>query len=182
LSSAQHQKDSTSTLGLGHHYRLLYPYVSYTNYLFYHTNGKYDFPTQLSSHSSRLHSSLFHLTHLLDYTLLSLNVMSAQRTAKILIIGGGCFGVSSAYHLLKRGFTNVTILDRSPTLPAPDAASNDINRSPYRSFSILGCCNSNLLLLQVVRSSYADRYYCDLAREAIGQWKDKEKWEDSYHE
>lgn len=47
---------------------------------------------------------------------------------KIVIVGAGCFGVSAAYHLLKRGFTDVTILDRSSILPAPDAASNDINK------------------------------------------------------
>lgn len=49
--------------------------------------------------------------------------------ARIVIIGAGCFGVSTAFHLLSRGHTDVTLLDRSSTLPAPDAASNDINRS-----------------------------------------------------
>jgi tRNA A37 threonylcarbamoyladenosine dehydratase len=48
---------------------------------------------------------------------------------KIVIIGCGCFGASTAYHLLQRGFTDVTIIDKSDVLPAPDAASNDINRS-----------------------------------------------------
>jgi len=47
----------------------------------------------------------------------------------VVIIGAGCFGLSTAYHLLIRGYTNVTILDRSTVLPAPDASSNDINRS-----------------------------------------------------
>lgn len=49
----------------------------------------------------------------------------------IVIIGAGCFGVSTAYHLLRRGYTDVTVIDRSSILPAPDAASNDINRSKY---------------------------------------------------
>ncbi|KAG6857205.1 hypothetical protein H0H87_008271 [Tephrocybe sp. NHM501043] len=48
---------------------------------------------------------------------------------KVVIVGAGCFGVSTAYHLLRRGFTDVTIIDRAPTLPAPDAASNDMNRT-----------------------------------------------------
>lgn len=48
---------------------------------------------------------------------------------KVLIVGAGCFGISTAYHLLKRGYTDVTVLDRSPVLPAPDAASTDINKS-----------------------------------------------------
>lgn len=46
-----------------------------------------------------------------------------------LIVGAGCFGVSTAYHLLKRGYHNVTIVDRSANLPAPDAASTDLNKS-----------------------------------------------------
>lgn len=50
----------------------------------------------------------------------------------ILIIGAGCFGVSTAYHLLRRGYTDIAVIDRAATLPAPDAASNDINRSKYR--------------------------------------------------
>ncbi|KAF9470006.1 FAD dependent oxidoreductase [Collybia nuda] len=81
---------------------------------------------------------------------------------KIVIVGAGCFGVSTAYHLLKRGFTGVTILDRSSTIPALDAASNDINR--------------------IVRSSYSDPFYAKLAREAIAMWKDKEEWGNTYQE
>jgi len=47
---------------------------------------------------------------------------------RVIIVGAGCFGVSTAYHLLQRGYTDVTIIDRSPVVPAPDAASNDLNR------------------------------------------------------
>ncbi|KAF8995386.1 FAD dependent oxidoreductase [Cyathus striatus] len=86
--------------------------------------------------------------------------MSSSET--IVIIGAGCFGLSTAYHLLKRGYTDVTVLESSPVLPAPDAASNDINR--------------------IVRSSYNDVFYTHLARDAIAAWKNKEEWEDTYHE
>ncbi|PPQ62942.1 hypothetical protein CVT24_006182 [Panaeolus cyanescens] len=88
--------------------------------------------------------------------------MSQPKHIDIIIVGAGCFGVSTAFQLLQRGYENVTILDRSDTLPAPDAASNDINR--------------------IVRSSYADPFYTQLAREAIALWKDKEFWGDSYQE
>jgi len=81
---------------------------------------------------------------------------------KIIIIGAGCFGVSTAYHLLRRGFTNVSIIDRSDTLPARDAASNDLNR--------------------IVRSSYSDAFYAKLGREAILSWKNRDEWGDTYHE
>lgn len=56
---------------------------------------------------------------------------------KIVIIGAGCFGLSTAYHLLKRGYSDVTVLDRAKTLPANDAASSDLNKST--SLSALLC-------------------------------------------
>ncbi|KAI0042630.1 FAD dependent oxidoreductase [Auriscalpium vulgare] len=88
--------------------------------------------------------------------------MVAQKQDKILIVGAGCFGISTAYHLLARGFTDVTVIDRSDILPAPDAASTDLNK--------------------VVRTSYSDPYYTQLARDAIAAWKDEEMWGDTYHE
>jgi sarcosine oxidase/L-pipecolate oxidase len=54
--------------------------------------------------------------------------MVVSSNESVLIVGAGCFGISTAYHLLQRGFTDVTVLDRSKTLPAPDAASTDINK------------------------------------------------------
>lgn len=80
----------------------------------------------------------------------------------ILIVGAGCFGISTAYHLLQRGFTTVTVIDRSKVLPAPDAASTDINK--------------------IVRTSYSDPFYAQLARDAIQSWKNVEEWGDTYHE
>ncbi|EGO00698.1 hypothetical protein SERLA73DRAFT_50792 [Serpula lacrymans var. lacrymans S7.3] len=81
---------------------------------------------------------------------------------KVLIVGAGCFGISTAYHLLKRGYGDVTIIDRSVVLPAPDAASTDMNK--------------------VVRSSYSDIFYSKLAQEAIRAWKNEEDWGTTYHE
>ncbi|KAI0629034.1 FAD dependent oxidoreductase [Trametes polyzona] len=88
--------------------------------------------------------------------------MAITHESTILIVGAGCFGLSTAYHLLKRGYKNLTVIDRSPVLPAPDAASTDLNK--------------------IVRSSYPDIFYTRLAREAIAAWKDTEEWGDTYHE
>ncbi|KAH9856011.1 FAD dependent oxidoreductase [Lenzites betulinus] len=88
--------------------------------------------------------------------------MTVSQDSAVLVVGAGCFGLSTAYHLLKRGYKNVTVIDRSPELPAPDAASTDINK--------------------IVRSSYADIYYAQLARDAIAAWKNAEEWGDTYHE
>ena len=52
-------------------------------------------------------------------------------TSKILIIGAGMFGLSTAYHLQEDGFRDVVVLDRAVELPAKDAASTDINKSVY---------------------------------------------------
>jgi len=86
----------------------------------------------------------------------------AKHSDRLVIVGGGCFGLSTAYHLLKRGYAHVTVLDRSPTLPAPDAASTDLNK--------------------VVRTSYNDAFYTRFAHEAIQAWKDTAEWADTYHE
>ena len=51
---------------------------------------------------------------------------------KVIIIGGGCFGLSTALELVKgeyKGHGNlITVLDRSSTPPAADAASSDYNK------------------------------------------------------
>jgi sarcosine oxidase/L-pipecolate oxidase len=47
--------------------------------------------------------------------------------APVLIIGTGTFGLSTALHLARRGFTRVTCLDRFP-YPSPGSAGFDINK------------------------------------------------------
>ncbi|KAF7321586.1 DAO domain-containing protein [Mycena kentingensis (nom. inval.)] len=83
-------------------------------------------------------------------------------TRRVVIVGSGCFGLSTAFHLLKRGWTDVTVLDKAPSLPAPDGASNDFNR--------------------IIRTSYPDKFYANLAQEAIEQWRKTSEWADTYHE
>ena len=116
-------------------------------------------------------------------------------TKRVLIIGAGCFGVSTALHLLseqrqshlgaKASKYDVTVLDRSNRLPAPDAASTDLNKgscSPPSIFIVLTLASSVTLLPTVVRSSYHDVFYTRLAREAIATWKDSAAWGDCYRE
>ncbi|KAH0829173.1 FAD dependent oxidoreductase [Lanmaoa asiatica] len=86
---------------------------------------------------------------------------SLTTASRIVIVGAGTFGLSTAFHLLGRGYTDVTILDRARELPAVDAASTDINK--------------------VVRSCYRDSFYTKLAREAMEAWK-QPMWEGCYHE
>lgn len=69
----------------------------------------------------------------------------------ILIVGGGTFGTSTAYHLAQKykDRSRVTVVDRAPSPPKP-AAAIDINR--------------------VIRTDYPSTLYCDLAYEAIHSW------------
>lgn len=69
----------------------------------------------------------------------------------IIIVGGGTFGTTTAFHLAKKGYTNVTVLDRFP-VPSLEAAGNDINK--------------------VVRTEYPDPLYTKLVTDAKNIWSD----------
>ncbi|KAM0313366.1 hypothetical protein ACHAO8_005603 [Botrytis cinerea] len=49
------------------------------------------------------------------------------KSSRILIVGGGTWAVSTALHLARRGYIDVTILDSYP-IPSPIAAGNDVNK------------------------------------------------------
>ncbi|CAE7231845.1 unnamed protein product [Rhizoctonia solani] len=83
-----------------------------------------------------------------------------QKNSRILIVGAGCYGISTAYHLLKRGYTDVTVVDRAEVLPAVDAASTDLNK--------------------IVRSAYEDVFYARLGHRAIQEWTTNPIWQPAY--
>ncbi|KAK3651112.1 hypothetical protein LTR56_005876 [Elasticomyces elasticus] len=85
--------------------------------------------------------------------------MTVTKDSKIIIVGAGVFGLTTALHLSQRGYSNVHIFDRQPynqnryavSLGA-DAASADENK--------------------IVRASYGDRkLYQDLAFAAMPEWQ-----------
>lgn len=45
----------------------------------------------------------------------------------IIIVGGGTWGASTALHLARRGYKNVTVLDPH-AYPSPISAGNDVNK------------------------------------------------------
>ncbi|CBF75201.1 FAD-dependent oxidoreductase [Aspergillus nidulans FGSC A4] len=74
----------------------------------------------------------------------------SQLTQPIIVIGGGTFGTSTAYHLSIKGYTKVTVLDRFP-IPSSEAAGNDINK--------------------VVRTEYPEPLCTKLASDARDIWR-----------
>ncbi|KAJ5616272.1 hypothetical protein N7537_001386 [Penicillium hordei] len=78
-------------------------------------------------------------------------MVSSQLSEPIIIIGGGTFGTTTAYHLAKKGYTNVVVLDRFP-VPSAEAAGNDINK--------------------VVRTEYPQDLYTRLASDSRDIWSD----------
>jgi sarcosine oxidase / L-pipecolate oxidase len=81
-----------------------------------------------------------------------------------LIVGGGIFGASTAYHLSQSHYdpSRITILDRAP-FPSPWAASTDINK--------------------IVRADYSSPFYMNLAYEAMDAWANWSLFQESdvYH-
>ncbi|KAI1870800.1 uncharacterized protein JN550_004946 [Neoarthrinium moseri] len=67
----------------------------------------------------------------------------------VLIVGGGAFGTSTAFHLSHRGYASVTVLDRF-NAPSTDAAATDLNK--------------------VIRFDYPNPLYTKLGREAMEAW------------
>lgn len=87
--------------------------------------------------------------------------MSAPST--ILILGGGCFGLTAALELRARGW-RVALIDQG-RLPYPDAASTDISK--------------------VVRMDYGcDDQHTEMGERSIQRWREwNARWgEDVYHE
>lgn len=66
-----------------------------------------------------------------------------NKDRKILIVGAGVFGLSTAFHLAKSGYSNITVLDRGETIPSKYSAGNDLNK--------------------IMRVEYEDDFYTDLA-------------------
>lgn len=82
-----------------------------------------------------------------------------EKDESILIVGAGVFGLSTAWELSRRGFRNITVLDRFLP-PVPDGSSVDVSR--------------------VIRIEYADPLYARMAREAHAEWLTT--FRDHYHE
>ncbi|WWD17111.1 hypothetical protein CI109_101548 [Kwoniella shandongensis] len=88
--------------------------------------------------------------------------MTTTDKKQVIVIGSGIFGMSTALWMLQDGKYDVTILEKCGIIPAPDAASTDLNK--------------------IIRSAdYADPALAGLALNAVEHWRLPE-WEGTYHE
>ncbi|KAK5946299.1 hypothetical protein PMZ80_000441 [Knufia obscura] len=72
----------------------------------------------------------------------------------IFILGAGAWGLSTAFHLNKAGYQNITVFEAAESIPSQYSAGYDLNK--------------------IVRAEYEDSFYTDLALEAIRGWKTPE--------
>ncbi|KAM0323763.1 hypothetical protein ACHAQA_008700 [Verticillium albo-atrum] len=84
---------------------------------------------------------------------------ATSKAEAIVIVGAGVFGLSTAHELAKRGYINVTVVDRYLP-PVADGSSVDISR--------------------VIRTDYADPLYAKMGREALEGWKTE--YSSHYHD
>lgn len=79
-----------------------------------------------------------------------------------IVIGAGCFGASTAYHLAQlHPSASITLIDRT-AYPNPSAAAHDINK--------------------IIRADYPDALYMALALEAQDKWRHDPIFSPFYHE
>ncbi|KAH8700215.1 FAD dependent oxidoreductase [Talaromyces proteolyticus] len=74
-----------------------------------------------------------------------------SKNTPIIIIGAGAFGLSTALHLVRSGYSNITVFEKDDQIPPVYSAANDLNK--------------------IVRAEYEDQFYTDLAIEAVQAWK-----------
>ncbi|KAI5245640.1 fructosyl amino acid oxidase [Aureobasidium subglaciale] len=73
-----------------------------------------------------------------------------HKEGSIVVVGAGVFGLSTALELKRRGYGDITVLDRHLP-PVPDGSSVDISR--------------------IVRPDYADEFYARMGVEALELWQ-----------
>lgn len=76
--------------------------------------------------------------------------MNESPQPSVIVVGGGAFGTSTAYHLAQRRYCNVKVLDRFAA-PSKEAAANDLNK--------------------IIRYDYPNSLYTKLSLEAMDVWK-----------
>lgn len=68
--------------------------------------------------------------------------MGISKNEHIVIIGGGAFGLSTAFELSQQGYTDITVFEKDSEIPSRWSAANDLNK--------------------IMRAEYEDPWYTEL--------------------
>jgi sarcosine oxidase/L-pipecolate oxidase len=68
--------------------------------------------------------------------------MGISKNEHIVIIGGGAFGLSTAFELSQQGYTDITVFEKDEEIPSRWSAANDLNK--------------------IMRAEYEDPWYTEL--------------------
>jgi sarcosine oxidase/L-pipecolate oxidase len=69
--------------------------------------------------------------------------MGIPKDEPIAIIGGGAFGLSTAFELSNQGYKDITVFEKDTEIPSRWSAANDLNK--------------------IMRAEYEDDFYTELA-------------------
>lgn len=69
--------------------------------------------------------------------------MRTLKNEPVAIIGGGAFGLSTAFELSNQGYNNITVFEKDEEIPSRWSAANDLNK--------------------IMRAEYEDDFYTELA-------------------
>ena len=67
----------------------------------------------------------------------------ARKDSPVLILGGGAWGLSTALHMINKGYIDITVIERAEQIPSRYSAAWDLNK--------------------IVRAEYEDAFYTELA-------------------
>lgn len=87
--------------------------------------------------------------------------MELDKESKIIIVGGGTFGLSTALWLARNNYKDITVIDPYE-VPSDISAANDVNK--------------------IIQSSYSDEFHENLARESLNLWQTDPVFKPQFHE
>lgn len=76
----------------------------------------------------------------------------ASHDSRIIIVGGGAWGLSTALHMSQSGYSDITVFERAERIPSPYSAAWDLNK--------------------IVRAEYEDPFYTKLA--LVSAWIERQ--------